>query len=219
VATKKPASRSAARRAPPRPARAEYKRTDERRAEILEATLAILARDGLEGWTTAALAARIGTSQAALFKHFADKDAILEAALELQADRMRAWMAAYRPAVARWDAVAGLVRHVLQFVEETGGGPLLAMASGHVPAAMRRKAQRSMRELRRQIEALYPEDASADAPEAPQRAADLAIAVIQSSVLRWLLGESDLRPREIAEPMLALLSRLLARHGGRPAAS
>jgi hypothetical protein len=40
---------------------------------------------------------------------------------------------------------------------------------------------------------------------------DLAMAIVQSSILRWLLGETRRTPSEIARPMLDQLGRFLSR--------
>src|SRR5690242_11166337 len=75
----------------------EYKSSEERRAEIIAAALSVLATDGLPGWTTAALAKRIGASEAMLFKHFRTKDDILQAALHQLGERMINRVGAYTP--------------------------------------------------------------------------------------------------------------------------
>lgn len=50
-----------------------------RRAEILAATRRILGRDGAPGLTTSALAAEVGLTSGALFRHFPSREAILDA--------------------------------------------------------------------------------------------------------------------------------------------
>lgn len=57
-----------------------------RRDEIVHATLEILASTPLERVSTRGIAARVGLSQPALFRHFASREAILEAVVD--------WMAA-----------------------------------------------------------------------------------------------------------------------------
>jgi AcrR family transcriptional regulator len=57
--------------------------TEVRRRQIADAALEIIARDGLGRFTTAAIAAEIGISEGALFRHFRSKAEIVEAAVEL----------------------------------------------------------------------------------------------------------------------------------------
>lgn len=56
-------------------------RADERREQIAMAALSIIATQGAGSLTAAALARSVGTSDAALFRHFPDKAAIVEAAI------------------------------------------------------------------------------------------------------------------------------------------
>ncbi len=54
----------------------------ERRAQILQALAAMLEQPGAERITTAALAARLGVSEAALYRHFASKAQMFEALID-----------------------------------------------------------------------------------------------------------------------------------------
>jgi AcrR family transcriptional regulator len=185
--------------------RATHLPAEERRAHIVEVTLALLARHGLQGWTTATLAEAAGLSEAALFKHFSSKEQILLAALEMQADRMREAIDEYVCESRGWPAVAGLIRHLLRFLETTHGGPLLIFALGPLTSTMRRKAQASMRALGDRILVLMPRSGART-----DEVVAFAEAIIQSSVLRWLLRETAETPLAIGEPMLVALGRLYA---------
>lgn len=61
----------------------------ERRAQIAEATLRLLAERGARGLTAAALGAEVGLKDASLFKHFRDMGSIVAAAV----DAFEAWLA------------------------------------------------------------------------------------------------------------------------------
>lgn len=54
-----------------------------RQKEILDATLTVIDRDGLKRFTMKNVAAEIGVTDAALYKHFPDKEAILAALANL----------------------------------------------------------------------------------------------------------------------------------------
>lgn len=57
--------------------------TEVRRRQIAEATLEIISRDGLGRFTTAAIAAEVGISEGALFRHFGNKAEIVGAAVDV----------------------------------------------------------------------------------------------------------------------------------------
>ncbi|HVZ35153.1 MAG TPA: TetR/AcrR family transcriptional regulator [Polyangiaceae bacterium] len=69
--------------ASPIPRRSQRERRDETQRKLLEATLECLAELGYARTTTPEIVRRAGLSQGALFKHYASKDALLAAAMEL----------------------------------------------------------------------------------------------------------------------------------------
>jgi TetR/AcrR family transcriptional regulator len=64
----------------------------ERRQEIAEATLRLIAELGLPGVSMSRIAAEIGVTDAALYKHYAAKEDILIAAYDILAERVFAWI-------------------------------------------------------------------------------------------------------------------------------
>ena len=64
----------------------------ERRRQIVDAALDLLARRGPGAVTTTAIAARIGLSQGAIFRHFSNKESLLTAALNRITDGVIAAM-------------------------------------------------------------------------------------------------------------------------------
>ena len=105
----------------------QYKTARKRRREITTATLEILSEQGMHAWTTSALAARVGVSEATLFRHFRSKDEILISAFRDLVQSIKSRVAEFDGPGAPWERVRGLVFHVLDFVQETGGGPLIIM--------------------------------------------------------------------------------------------
>jgi AcrR family transcriptional regulator len=57
--------------------------TEKRQRQIAEAALAIIAREGLGRFTTAAIAAEIGIAEGTIFRHFDNKAAIVDAAVQV----------------------------------------------------------------------------------------------------------------------------------------
>lgn len=69
---------------------AKYLPAEARRAETVEAVISLAAERNPGDITTAAIASRLGLTQGALFRHFPNKDAILEAVMTWVSDRLLA---------------------------------------------------------------------------------------------------------------------------------
>lgn len=193
----------------------QYKSGEERREEIVRATLAILAEEGMHAWTTSALAERVGVSEATLFKHFDSKDHILSAALQQQAEELRGRIEAYRPRGSAWERASGLARQVLGYLEETEGGPLVILLgqAARIRPEMREEVERTGGRFRaRLVELLTQGDDTEDGAE--EVLADLVVATVQSSCLRWSVRGHEGSLVERAEPMLAFLGDCHAAAGG-----
>ncbi len=61
----------------------QYVPTETRRQQIAEAALQVLAEEGVARFTTRSIAARVGVTDGTLFRHFADKQEIVLAAMDL----------------------------------------------------------------------------------------------------------------------------------------
>jgi AcrR family transcriptional regulator len=81
-----------------------HKSTAVRRQEIVDAAVYLIGTHGLRGTTVSRIAAAVGISRGALYRHFANREAVLEAALATIADRSSSWL--HQPTGP--DALAGL---------------------------------------------------------------------------------------------------------------
>ena len=99
-----------------------YMPADERRAVTVEAVVARAAQQNPGDITTAAIAAHMGVTQGALFRHFPTKEAILEAVMDWVADRLLARIdKASHGAPTPLDALEAMfMAHVGFFVEHPG---------------------------------------------------------------------------------------------------
>lgn len=120
-------TRTAARRSGGSKPRRQYRSREERRREISEATLEILAELGPAAWTTAILAERVGVAEATLFKHFDSKADILVTAVTRQENRTQAWIRSWETAASGWDAFQGFLEALVEHAVEHGGGPLVLL--------------------------------------------------------------------------------------------
>jgi len=105
-------------------------KTDVRRQQIVEATLALLADSPIDQLSTRQIARELGVSQPALFRHFASRDALLLAVIAATRDRLREVVEAVLgresgPLAALEALAVGLLRHL----EANPGLPRLLFAN------------------------------------------------------------------------------------------
>ncbi len=74
-------------------ARSTRRTKAERQREIAEATLKLVARYGVHGTTVSRIAAAVGLSRGALYKHYSNREAVLLAAMDLMDERPPGWVA------------------------------------------------------------------------------------------------------------------------------
>jgi len=67
----------------------------DRRDQIVRATRELVAKYGIQGASLARIAAKVGVTDAALYKYFASKDDMLIAAYDSMADRVFEWIEAH----------------------------------------------------------------------------------------------------------------------------
>lgn len=203
---------------PPVPARTrQYRSGDERRVEIVEATIAIIAEQGLREVKTAELARRVGVSEATIFRHFGSLEEILVAAVTWEAAVLRDRIGAFEGSGTPWERAEQLVLALIDFFEETGGGPIVIVTGQvvRISPEIRDVAMATLGLARRRLLG-YVSDAVASAGVAvsPEHVTDLLIAVIQSSALRWIMSDRQWPMYEAAQQMLTLLRCTVAPRGG-----
>jgi AcrR family transcriptional regulator len=172
---------------------------DERRAVIIESVIALAGSQPPGTITTAAIAGHMRLTQGALFRHFASKDAILQAVMEWVAERLlsrvdKAIADAASPVVA---LEAVFMAHV-SFVSEHAGVPRLMFSElqGAPQSARKRLVQTLLRgygeRLHRLLEAGKAQG-ELDAALDTAAAANLFIGTIQGLVMQsLLLGDAGL---------------------------
>lgn len=186
---------------------------EERRAVTVEAVVALAAEQNPNDITTAAIAKRMGLTQGALFRHFPNKDAILQAVMEWVAERLlsrvdKAVQSAPTP-LAALEAmfmahVAFVIEHPgvprmlfgeLQRAEETGPKRM-------VQTLIRRYGER-LRRLLEDGKAIGELDSEVDT----EAAAILFIGTIQGLVMQSLLAGDIGRIRQDAPRVFAIYRR------------
>lgn len=184
-----------------------------RRAQILAVTLQLLADYPLEEVTTRRVAAALGLTQPALFRHFASREEMLLALVQA----IREDLAGLAPALAHPDAaegLAGLGRALLEHIAVNPGLPRLLFASALPSAGPVRTAVAALLEERHAVVVARIEagkrQGQLDAEVDADQAAALYVALLQGLVLRWELAGRPGSPVASFEPAFRLWRRAVA---------
>ena len=175
--------------------RSQYLPADERRAATVQAVVDLAARQNPAEITTTAIADRMGLTQGALFRHFPNKDAILEATMSWVSERLLIGVDNAAEGVASPAAAleAVFMTHI-DFVARHPGVPRMLFGELQRPGETlaKRMAQTLIRQyeqrLRRLMEAGKAQG-ELDAKLNVDAAAVLFIGTIQGLVMRSLLSE------------------------------
>ncbi|MBS0592068.1 MAG: TetR/AcrR family transcriptional regulator [Proteobacteria bacterium] len=190
---------------------------DSRRSATVATVVELAAEQNPGDITTAAIAARMGLTQGALFRHFPTKDAILEAVMAWVAERLLARIdAATRETASPGAALAAIFLTHVDFVSRHAGIPRMIFGELQRPGKTlpKKVVQRMLAEygerLQRVLEAgkAHGEfDAALDA----RAAAALFIGSIQGLVVQSLLAGDTTRMRRDAPGVFAIYLRGIRR--------
>ena len=190
-------------------------RPGERRLQILQTLAQMLEQPGGERVTTAALAARIGVSEAALYRHFASKAQMFEGLIDFVE---QSCMGLIRQVTDREppgpNQALRIVSLILQFAEKNPG--MCRVMTGDALILEHERLQQRVNLLMDKIEAqlrqsLREAAADQDMQAAPQQA---QAPVVASVMLAFLLGRLQRHvrtgfARKPTEDLQACLSRLV----------
>ncbi|WP_420033509.1 TetR/AcrR family transcriptional regulator [Streptomyces sp. cg28] len=159
-------------------------RSGERRAEILRATLEVIAERGYRGASLAAVAERVGLTQQGLLHHFPTKEALLVAVLE-ERDQWDAvpdsqWRLDLLGSLVEYNAMRpGIVQTFSALLGES-------VTEGHPARAFFTERYAGVREAMAQVLRVeYGERLPGGLT--PERAAPLLVAVMDGLQYQWLL--------------------------------
>ncbi len=183
--------------------------TEQRRQQLIEAALTLLADNTLSALSTRTVARHLGLSQPALFRHFRSRDALMVAVV----DHARTQLGTVAQALLE-EPADGLVRlerlavALAGYVQENPGMPRLLFSDGSADSEPLRMALSQLLSMQRSLVAELvrqgQREGLLDRRVAPQRAGLLYVGMVQALVLQWqLAGRQDDLSAEI-RPLLRL---------------
>lgn len=191
------------------------KSRDQRREEIITATLDLLAERGVREASTQAIADRVGIAQATVFRHFHSRDEIFAGALEwIGRALFQAIQGPLDGSGSPAERLRTVIRLHLRFIGGRKGLPRLLLSDrlhlenprlkDMVLAIMARYTTAVSRLIREGIDhGEFRRDLD------PDRTAGMLIAMIQGIVVRWSLSDFAFRLEGSAEDLWALLGPAL----------
>lgn len=190
------------------------KSTDERKDEIIDATLTLAHEVGPDRISTEAIAGRIGVTQAAVFRHFPRKQDIWDAVIGwVRQTMIRRWSESQEGHHAAGNRLRAILGAQLRFVRSVPALPALLL-SREVTAgnsATRQVMLSLMAEFRQVLTEIIADGQNRGELRADihaEKAANLLIAVVQGTAMRWLLNSRNF---DIVAEGLALVDMTL--HG------
>ena len=169
--------------------------TADRRREIVDTLLELLAEGSVEGVSTPAISRRLGVSQAAIFKHFNSKQEIWAAVMDRIGDLIAPALAGAQCSDATpHERVRDIAQAYVSIVEKT---PAMLAILFHPEVLVRDVAVRAVlveRFLR--LETVFHDAATAaiaagayrkDA--SPEQISLLLVTILQGTLLRWTLAD------------------------------
>ena len=173
----------------------------DRKTQIVEAALALLADHRVEAVTTRAVAKRVGITQPGLFRHFRSRDAIFVAVI----GRVRGGLAEQATQVLTTqqglDRAEALGAALVEQVEATPGIVRLLVRALDFPDE---QAHAALSALVDTMRALAAQVVAESAPEVDSTAAGAAfVALVQGTMLQWQLAG---RPPDLDHRMRAALA-------------
>lgn len=193
--------------ATPNPEAAEARKRPkpgERRIQILQALATMLEEPGTERVTTALLAARIGVSEAALYRHFASKAQMFEGLIEFIEQSLFTLVNQIQTREESGQAQAKrIVSMVLQFAEKNPG--MTRVMAGDALVFEHQRLQERMNQLFDKLEASLRQSLKEATTLDAKLHASVATAFVQGRLQRYARSGFKRLPTEQLETSLALV--------------
>ncbi len=180
--------------------RARKTRTEVRQEQIARAALGVVERHGLRGLSIARVAKAVGVVPSGLYRHYPDKDRVLDTVLDLIAARMEANVAKSKTdGGSALDRLHGLLTRHIELVRRNSAIPRVVFSEElfHGRTAHRRRMYEIIQGYLRQVEQFIRDGQREGCIRAgvdPEAASILFLGLIQPGVVLWAMsgGEFDI---------------------------
>ena len=175
--------------------------TEVRREQITQAALDIIASDGVKGLTTAAIAGRVGISGANLYRHFENKNEILNGVVAKIGEDLLQNLRAMHGAAPENHLLKlkELFRRHLEYAENNKGIPRLVFSEEMhiVNVPLKEKLLRIINSYTKEISSIIRDGQKAGIIKQnmdPQALALTMVGMIQVTMLKWSLNSFSFSP-------------------------
>lgn len=198
------------------------KTSSDRKAEIVEATLVLVAERGPDRVNTQAVAERVGITQPGIFRHFpAKRDLWLAVADWVVTEAERRWAAATKPKESPLANIKAIIKAQMKFIQDTPAVPSLIFSQElHAQNEELRQAFHSMAVkfhalltgMARQSQA----NGELSSALSPEDIASLLLTLTPGLATRWSLSGRAFNLAREGERLLTILLDCLPRASGSP---
>lgn len=198
--------------------RARKTRTEIRQEQIARAALTLIARRGLNQLNISALAAEVGVVPSAIYRHYAGKDAVLDAVIELISASLTANVEAVRQAKTDpFERLHLLLEKHVRLVRHHAGIPRVIFSEQIFAGDSRRRKRvhQTIQRYLRQIAVLVAEGQKerairADLP--PDTVSVMFLGLIQPAIILRLMSNGKFNVSEHVERAWQLFQEILTPH-------
>ena len=171
--------------------------TEVRKEQIVRAALGIIGKDGIQGLTTSGIAKAVGISEANIYRHFKNKDAILTATVEDLEDNISNILKKVTTReISPLNKLAQIFKLHLSHIQNNKGVPRLVFSSElHFRQDLRDKLSFLIDRYLKMLTGILDEgveDGSVKSAIDTTAMARLFVGMIQLSALRWSLSDFNI---------------------------
>ncbi|MCK5335645.1 MAG: TetR/AcrR family transcriptional regulator [Gammaproteobacteria bacterium] len=191
---------------------------EERRKEIVQATMDLAAEEGIKRVTTQAIADRVGIAQPTVFRHFKTRDAIFSAVIGWIAENLfKAISSGLNPDEQADEQLRKLIQRQLGFINKHRAIPkvlfsdFLHLESPKLKTSLQEVMNRYIKRVTQLLQqgkesGVFRKDLDTD------QTARYIAALIQGLVLRWSVYEFNFSLEDEAESIWLFLQPVLKKH-------
>lgn len=191
---------------------------EERRKEIVQATMDLAAEQGIKRVTTQAIADRVGIAQPTVFRHFKTRDAIFSAVIGWIAENLfKAISSGLNPDEQADEQLRKLIQRQLGFINKHRAIPkvlfsdFLHLESPKLKTSLQEVMNRYIKRVTQLLQqgkesGVFNKDLDVD------QTARYIAALIQGLVLRWSVYEFNFSLEDEAESIWLFLQPVLKKH-------